>query len=199
MKELVQCIENVKTIVNSINEGTFSKHHKVLLDCSDLPILGPGDEHQCLDKLPNFFEALKSAKQPVLYWFVVTSNHTPKQIMSKIKKGVKKIKRQFPMLVEKRIYKSELKVLYVGKTCSGLQGRMVAHLGYDKKNDSHGLQLCHWAADFELKLELNYISLPKELAGLTELFEKELSKQLKPIVGKGAREKMKIRPLFSCI
>jgi len=49
------------------------------------------------------------------------------------------------MLVEKRIYKSELKVLYVGKTCSGLQGRMVAHLGYDKKNDSHGLQLCHWA------------------------------------------------------
>lgn len=61
---------------------------------------------------------------------------------------------------------------------------MVSHLGYHKNIDNHGLQLCHWAQELELELELNYIILPKEVEGLTELFERELSKKLKPIIGR---------------
>jgi hypothetical protein len=186
MKELAQCIETIKNIVNSIDESTFEEHHKVLLDCSDLPILSPGDEPQCFSKLPDFFEALNVAKQPAIYWFVVTSTHNSKQIISKVKEANGNVNRQFPMLDGQRAYKFESKVLYVGKTSSDLKGRMVSHLGYHKKSDNHGLQLCHWAADLKLKLELNYICLSKELEGLTELFERELSKQLKPIIGRKA-------------
>jgi len=184
MKELVQCIDNIKTIVNSIDESTFEKHYKVFLDCSDLPNLNPGDESQCFTKLSNFFGVLNATKQPAIYWFVVTSNHTSKQIMSKIIKADENVKRRFPMLVRRRTYNFESKVLYVGMTRSKLKGRMVSHLGYHKNNDNHGLQLCHWAVDLGLKLELNYILLNKNLEGLTELFERELSKQLKPIVGR---------------
>jgi len=184
MKELAQCIENIKTIVNSIDEETFEKHYKVPLNCSDLPMLNPGDESQCFTKLPNFFGALNIDKQPAIYWFIITSNHTPKQIMSKIEKANGNVKRKFPLLVRKRTYKFESKVLYVGKTWSELKSRMVSHLGYHKNHDNHGLQLCHWAVDLELKLELNYIILHKKFEGLTELFERELSKQLKPIIGK---------------
>lgn len=186
MKELVQSIENIKTIVNSIDESTFEKHHRVPLDCSGLPIFSPGDELQCHAKLPGFFGALGVARHPAIYWFIVTSNHTSKEIIDKIAKAAENVQRKFPLLNRRRAYKSESKVLYVGKTGSELKGRMVSHLGYHRNNDNHGLQLCHWATDLELKLELNYISLPKELEGLTELFERELSKQLKPIIGRQA-------------
>ncbi len=184
MKELVQCVENIKIIANSINESTFERHYKVPLDCSGLPILNPGRESECNAQLPDFFNALDVTGDPALYWFIVTSNHTSKEIIDKIIKAAGKVKRKFPLLNKRRAYSSESRVLYVGKTKTELKSRMLSHLGYHKKNQNHGLQLCHWAADLELKLELNYISLPREVEGLTELFERELSKRLKPIIGR---------------
>jgi hypothetical protein len=145
MKELVKCIENIKVVVNSIDESTFEKHYSVPLDCSGLPILNPNDESQHFIKLSDFFGALSVAKQPTLYWFIVTSNHTSKQLTDKVKKAVRNMKRHFPKLDRKRIGKSESKVLYVGKTRSELKGRMISHLGYHRNNDNHGLQLCHRA------------------------------------------------------
>jgi hypothetical protein len=43
---------------------------------------------------------------------------------------------------------------------------------------------CNCATELKLKLELNYITLPKELEGLIDFLEMELSKQLQPIIGK---------------
>lgn len=184
MNDLAQCIENIKAVVNSIDESIFEKHFKVPLNCADLPLLSPGNESQCITSLADFFNALNIVKQPVIYWFVITSSHSSKQIMNKVRAASDKINRRFPMLERKRTYKYESNVLYVGKTWSKLKGRMVSHLGYHKNIDNHGLQLCHWAQELELELELNYIILPEEVEGLTELFERELSKKLKPIIGR---------------
>lgn len=184
MKELVQCVENIKTVVNSINESTFEKHYKVPLDCSGLPILSPDRGFECNAQLPDFFNALDVTGDPALYWFIVTSNHTSQEIIDKIIKVAGKVKRTFPLLNKKRAYSSQSRVLYVGKTKTELKSRMVSHLGYHKKSQNHGLQLCHWATDLELKLELNYISLPREVEPLAEFFERELSKRLKPILGR---------------
>ncbi len=77
-------------------------------------------------------------------------------------------------------------VLYVGKADRGVGGRLVTHMGYLDKPGNHGLQLAFWAREMNPPLLLNVTVLRFKQAFRPYLvvFEKQLAKDLQPIVGK---------------
>lgn len=127
-------------------------------------------------------------RNPAVYWFEITSEHTAKQIRDSYGDLQNKTSglRTIPAINDK--YNADSKVLYVGKGNENLSGRMFLHFGYEKKRTNlQGLQLCHWdysGALKGLKLRLNLIYLPDHLKVFAPVFENELARKFQPILGK---------------
>lgn len=137
------------------------------------------------------FRALKDIKKPVLYWFELTSSDNNKAIREKfingyrepIKKGLKTPYRNTSSY--KHTYNTKSTTLYVGKVEIGFWGRIVTHLGYSKSEKTAGMQLFHW---YKLEafgnLKLNYIVFEENMKHLIVILEKQLAKELTPLIGR---------------
>ena len=137
------------------------------------------------------FRALKDIKKPVLYWFELTSSNNNKAIRDAfikgyrepIKKGLKTPYRNTSSY--KKAYSSISTTLYVGKVEIGFWGRLVTHLGYSQSPKTAGMQLFHWYnPEVFGNIKLNYIVLEENMKHLIVILEKQLAKELKPLIGR---------------
>ncbi|URM36296.1 hypothetical protein [Flavobacterium anhuiense] len=130
----------------------------------------------------NLFNDLKKIEGPVLYYWEVTSDHSPYEIVERIKKyansenskSIPAIKRNYP----------QTKILYVGKVKKHIWGRFVQHLGFYKVQRTQGLQLFYWAKELCLDLKVTVLEFEPDMINLMDVLEREMAKELKPILGK---------------
>lgn len=129
------------------------------------------------------FEKLQSINKPVLYWFTFHNEQC-----SKIRSTYENYKNNKPIRNSasyKSNFNSNSNTLYVGKVKTGFWGRLITHLGYSQNPKTAGLQLFHWYdCESFSNLTLNYIVFEKEMENLITVLEMELSRELKPILGK---------------
>lgn len=77
------------------------------------------------------------------------------------------------------------RTLYVGKVKKGFWGRLATHSGWATSPKTAGLQLKFWYDFNEFpSLQLNYITFEKEMDDFVSILEIELTKELKPLIGK---------------
>ena len=74
------------------------------------------------------------------------------------------------------------KCLYVGKSQKTIIHRLKVHFGY-KNTTENGFQLLHWAKPLDVKLKIHIYCFPEELGFLLPLYERELNKEMKPLIG----------------
>jgi hypothetical protein len=137
------------------------------------------------------FRELKEIKNPVLYWFELTSSDNNEAIMNKLKEYRAPLKKDFGnekyryTSAYKKNYDKNSTTLYVGKVETGFWGRMVTHLGYNKNKYTAGMQLFHWyKPELYGDIKLNYIVFEPNMRHLILILEKLLAKELKPLIGK---------------
>ncbi|KVV16426.1 hypothetical protein [Flavobacterium sp. TAB 87] len=147
--------------------------------------------HQRLDEL-----FLNDKESPFIYWFELKNENKKKVILDAIKTYSELAGNNVTVNSEKsdlKYYKtpaikkiiSDSNILYVGKVNRDFIGRLQPHLGfYVASTNTSGLQLRYWAKKLEIDIEIHYVKLPKILVGLTGQLERELAKELKPIIGK---------------
>jgi hypothetical protein len=163
----------------------FKSQHLGTIHCDKLPdySIGPAlFEHE---EYKLMFDKIKEFNKPVVYWFEIESAHSGNEIYDMMKNyRNSEIKRNSPAL--KKTYDVNSRILYVGKVKKDFRGRIFVHLGYYHVVATAGLQLSHWAKECGLKLNLHVIELPltSGTEDLATLYEIELAKRLKPLVGK---------------
>jgi hypothetical protein len=186
--------------LNDVKVEDFIESKSFVIDCSKLPEpLEEGNiyEHEDFIKLFDDLDKIKS--HPCVYWFELEDAEqgdmiwdgivaNSKSYKDEISQKIDRLKRKFrllPAVKKKTSLNLRTHVLYVGKTKRDLKGRLVPHLGYYHNSpDTQGLQLCWWAKKMELKITFHYIELPDMLRDFTRLFEANLAKELKPLLGK---------------
>jgi len=158
------------------------------IDCSTLPPFSHFGFNQSseLNAIISTLDGNGRNGDSAVYWIEVVSQHSAKDLHEPYGAFKNELMRSLPAY-KKTFNKWDSRVLYVGKAKSNIAGRMVLHLGYEARPNLQGLQLCHWNYNHklqDLKLQLNIIYLPKELAALAQVFELQLAKALHPILGK---------------
>lgn len=150
-------------------------------------------------------ELEKFKNKPVLYWFsfendlaqqIEIHQHFKQFCEEKCKLEYKtgkdhyydnelNYRRAFSALKKKKDNDFKTKTLYVGKVEKDIWGRLAVHLGWGTSPKTAGMQLRFWY-DFEKygNLTFNYIDLNNDLKYFVEVLEKELRKELNPLLGK---------------
>ena len=137
------------------------------------------------------FKQLKTIKKPVLYWYELNSSENSVAIREKYEEYRNKTKdnnsnikyRNTASYKEKPDYSS--KFLYVGKVETSFWGRLVTHLGYSISEKTAGMQLNHWYnPNLYGDIKLNYIVFDNKMKHLIIILEKQLAKELKPLIGR---------------
>jgi len=139
----------------------------------------------------NEFKKLKAIKNPVLYWFEISSSENNYAIRNKfinyrdpLAKDFENPKYRYTSGY-KTDYSKDSKTLYVGKVETGFWGRLVTHLGYSKFNTTAGMQLFHWyKPNLYGDITLNFIEFDSDMKHLIIILEKQLAKELKPLIGR---------------
>lgn len=73
----------------------------------------------------------------------------------------------------------------MGKVEIGFWGRLVTHLGYSQSPKTAGMQLFHWyKPEVFDALKLNYIVFEENMKHLIVILEKQLAKELEPLIGR---------------
>jgi hypothetical protein len=131
----------------------------------------------------------KEHNSPLLYWFEIESEVDNSEILSRLQLfRVEKSKtdidfRAIPAFRNNSL-DNKTKVLYVG-CCrtTKLIDRMFWHFDYYNVGRTQGLQLCHWAREFNLSIKLNVITFPREAKNLIEVYERFFAEKLQPLIG----------------
>lgn len=173
--KLSKYLKNVETIGSS---GYIQYDFK----CNKLIDWNHIDIRQSQDHKDFFIEAAKFTG-PVLYFFEIISSHDSEEIREsiqtyKVSDGAKSV----PAL--KKNYDASSKILYVGKVKKKFYGRVIQHLGYYKVARTQGLQLFYWAKKIGLHVRLHAYHFEPEMHDLVSIFELNIARDLKPIVGK---------------
>lgn len=174
-----------KKLIESLNylskEGV-KKEFEFEIDCESLKDYNNIDIRDSLE-FKSIFEKLKDLDGPVLYWFEILSDIDNDIIREKLKEySETNNSKATPAM--KKSFDINSKCLYVGKVKRSVWGRMIQHLGFYKVSRTQGLQLFHWSKGLNLKLKVHLYEFEPEMADLISIFEIELAKQNKPIVGK---------------
>jgi hypothetical protein len=141
------------------------------------------------------FDALKERTGPCVYYFEILAGPSQGDIIERFN-----VCKENKPALKKNPKDSNSKILYVGKVegfnpeISAIAGRLIMHLGFHTNKNSgnpepsnvHGLYLFDWAKDLGLKLRFHVFEFKfeKETKGLVGIIEKDLAKELKPIIGK---------------
>ncbi len=171
-----------------INDFECEKLNK---DCGD-----PQSNDKCIRDwgkhlCDNFFSKLHALDQsddkpiadyPCLYMIEIKSEHTAKDIITKIENTVLEGNRTFPAYNKLKEEHENNKILYIGKAQTHVGGRMLSHFGCIEGR--HGLHLAYWANEINLKLDFKIFRFEKDMLKYLSAFESILAKQYKPIIGK---------------
>ena len=137
------------------------------------------------------FRALKDIKKPVLYWFELVSSDKNKVVRDAFIEGYREpIKEGLITPYRntssyKKAYSPTSTTLYVGKVEIGFWGRLVTHLGYSQSPKTAGMQLFHWyKPELYGDLKLTYIVFEENMKHLIVILEKQLAKELEPLIGR---------------
>ncbi|HUW05005.1 MAG TPA: hypothetical protein VMW01_01980 [Williamwhitmania sp.] len=190
------------TVIESVNKGVeiYKKViddnffcYKLTLDCADLVDieLKSTNEKRLKHDLPeslkiSFFRAFDLLhnsinKKPCLYFFefkegLADQIHTTyKEFCSNNGERNKSGLKGKPDL--------DTNILYVGKVKKDVGARLSTHFGY-ANSQTGGLQLKYWAKQIGLKLEVNIIVFDVNIGDYINPLELELTKILKPLIGK---------------
>jgi hypothetical protein len=134
------------------------------------------------------FDELKDIKRPVLYWFEfkTVDNKKIRARYELYRADIKENRKDYRNTSShKTHFEPNTTTLYVGKVETGFWGRLITHLGYALSEKTAGMQLCHWY-DLEAfgDLTLHYITFDSGMKYLVATIEKELAKELKPLLGR---------------
>lgn len=194
MKELIKekliqsTMKGLNFYSNIALKGNF-KHFILDLDCSELiePDVVNSNKHELPESLKisfyRKFDALveKINKKSCIYFFefdekLATTIHE-KFINFKnlgTDRNLSGIKDK-PNL--------ETQILYLGKVKNNVGARFATHFGY-ANSKTGGLQLRFWAKQIGLKLKVNLLVFDDNLDDFINPLELELTKELKPLIGK---------------
>lgn len=122
------------------------------------------------------FEPFKN--QPCVYVFEILDGNTKR--IRKAYESLKAANKAALRKVDEDYF--DTKCLYVGKSQKSIIHRLKVHFGY-KNTTENGLQLLHWIKPLHVELKLHVYCFPTELDFLLPMYEKELNKELKPLIG----------------
>jgi hypothetical protein len=136
-------------------------------------------EKERIQPFETFLEPIQKFKsKPCVYFIEIVEGNT-----EKIRTSYEKLKLTNKAALRKEDKKIfDTTCLYVGKSQKSIIHRLKVHFGYKNTTES-GLQLLHWAKPLDLKLTLHVYCFPTELDFLLPMYEKELNRSLKPLIG----------------
>jgi hypothetical protein len=179
-------IKNIsKNMIDSllnVSENGFKKEYEFEINCESLKDYNNIDIRESFE-FASVFRKLKELNGPVLYWFEILSDIDNENIRKRIRDYSNSNNSKVTPAM-KKYYDPKSKCLYVGKVKKAVWGRMIQHLGFYKVQRTQGLQLFYWSKGLNLKLKVHLYEFEQEMADLISIFEIELAKQNKPIVGK---------------
>ncbi|MDP2419668.1 hypothetical protein [Sediminibacterium sp.] len=132
-----------------------------------------------------FWKVNSDVTGPVIYWFSIADCEiSNEQLLNEFDNyRLSKLRTTPPLSTNAK--QSDSRVLYVGSCRSTrIRDRFFWHTGYYKESRTQGLQLCHWAIPLNLPILFQYIRLDPALKYLTNVYESELARVLKPLLGK---------------
>ncbi|MFA7289701.1 MAG: hypothetical protein WC055_12570 [Melioribacteraceae bacterium] len=83
----------------------------------------------------------------------------------------------------KRLPSLDTEILYVGKVKRNIGSRLSTHFGYAHPHTG-GLQLKYWARQMNLQMTVHIIAFNEDIGDFINPLELELTKLLKPLIGK---------------
>lgn len=177
-----EVVGNLISSLEVIESEGIKNDYSFEIDCESLKDYNHNDIRDSLE-FKNIFEDLTILNGPVLYWFEIISS-TPRNLIREqiTDYAQKEISKATPAL--KKMFDIYSNCLYVGKVKKGVWGRMIQHLGYYKVERTQGLQLFHWAKGLDLKLKVHLYEFENDIADMVSIFEIEMAKLKKPIIGK---------------
>lgn len=180
---------------NIINDKDSYHYFSINLDSSELIDKEQekdgirGKKHDLPESLKqSFFTQLdlqKNINSKACLYFFECHNSSKYMIIEKYNEAKGNNIRSYSALAEKK--SSDLadthNILYVGKVKTGIGARLATHFGYANAQTG-GLQLKHWAKDLDLKLTVHIIAFKENIDDFINPIELELTKSLRPIIGK---------------
>lgn len=183
IKDFIKTVSgNLKSSLNSVYDNGFKKEFEFEINCESLKDFNNIDIRESIE-FKAIFDKLIDLNGPVLYWFEILSEIDNENLRLKLK-DYSDTENSKATPAMKKTFDENSKCLYVGKVKKGVWGRMIQHLGFYKVQRTQGLQLFHWAKELKLRLKVHLYEFEPEMADLISVFEIELAKYKKPIVGK---------------
>ncbi|MFZ2782971.1 MAG: hypothetical protein WAZ36_01130 [Sediminibacterium sp.] len=131
-----------------------------------------------------FWTAHFQVTGPVVYWLSIADCEILNEQLLEVFDTYRQSKHRSVPPLSTHAKQSGSRILYVGSCKSTrIRDRFFWHTGYYKEGRTQGLQLCHWAIPLNLPMQLQYIRLDPALTDLTTVYEKELARHLKPLLG----------------
>lgn len=184
MQEVIKQASNkLIEALNIVQAKGFKHNYSFNIDCENLKDYSDFDIRES-SEFKEIFKKLELMRGPVLYWFeIVSTNSNNDGIRQKLLK-YSQSENSKSTLALKKAFDNESDCLYVGKVKRKVWGRMIQHMGFYGVNRTQGLQIFHWVKDLDLKLKVHLYEFEPEVSELISIFEIELAKRKKPIVGK---------------
>lgn len=152
-----------------IDSANFAEKYKHLEDVSE------AEPFKCM------FDFLKQYHDlPCVYQLDIVDSATVNA--QEIKDQIIQLKKNTPRILKSSTL-NEWGTLYVGKTNGCMWGRLIEHLGYHQRSESHGLQLHDWAGRTNLIFKLHVYFFPINYKEVMPFFEKALADEMHPLIG----------------
>ena len=157
------------------------KRHKTLkIDLTDLK----GLTHEQLINSNQYSELVQkfnTLKDPCVYWFEILGNYDIDTVWNAFQAFKDSHTHKLPRSKTKA--PRDTNILYLGKVKFNLLRRMKEHLGFTTATKTQSLQLCHWATELGLEIEINVLEFEQETSNLVGAFEFKLAREMKTILG----------------
>lgn len=174
--------ETFKQSLQAVIDYGVTNSYSFDIDCTTLNDYNNVDIRQA-NEYKTIFSELEKLQGPVLYWFEIISQNSPKEIRDTIV-AYKNTENKKATPALKTRFDNNSKCLYVGKVKRAFWGRVIQYLGFYKVNATQGLQLFYWGKSINLRVRVHAYEFQPNMVELISIYETELAKKLNPIIGK---------------
>ncbi len=188
-EKLIKSTKKGLDFYSKIAQNENFKHFILDLDCSEL--VEPDSESLRKHDLPeslkisfyrNFNSLIENINEKSCIYFFEFDQHLASTIFEKFNDFKNSgTDRNLSGIKEKP--NLETQILYLGKVKKNVGARFSTHFGY-ANSKTGGLQLRFWAKQIDLKLKVNILVFDDNLDDFINPLELELTKELKPLIGK---------------
>jgi hypothetical protein len=183
----------INSKLDEIYNFILSKKEKFVFNLKNLPEINDYKTDILKDlHFKDIFISLNTKLNNCIYWFELQDENKCQQLVNRLKDNMgylATIQRVVPPINKN----NSSKILYLGirrgrvrkrDNLTSISGRMVHHLGYYIKGSTQGLQLAHWAKNYDEKITLNIVELKNLPNEYLNVCEKILSYHMKPMCGR---------------